>query len=385
MPPAETMISRERVIRALRREPIDRTPIDMGAFTSSGISAFAYWRLREHLGLPTGDITICDTVQFLAKVDPDILERFHCDLLFLQPPWPASKRWSPRPPFEFSIPAAMNPRLNAEGEWIVEKTLAGGKIGTMRMPPGGYFFDGAWLREDYPGTEEESLAAYAREAERIYKETPFACAYLGLHGFFSGIEQGVRMLLEPAEERERIERSCDAMIERFYRVNEAMGRYIQIVVIGNDMGGQNGPLVRPESIHEFCGPAYTRFCAAVHAHSDIKVLLHNCGSVRAMIPYIVEWGVDAMNPVQISAARMDPAELKREFGDRLVFWGGGCDTQHVLGSESPDGVARNVRHLMGIFKQGGGYVFNAVHNIQGDVPPQNIVAMLETAWEASAV
>ena len=130
-------------------------------------------------------------------------------------------------------------------------------------------------------------------------------------------------------------------------------------------------------------PYYKRFCDFVHANSDIKVFLHNCGSIKAVIPMLIEAGIDALNPVQISAANMDPQELKDEFGDDICFWGGGCNTQQVLGVGTLKSVADNVRYLMGIFKKNGGFVFNQVHNIMGDVPPQNIVVMLDTAYEAS--
>jgi len=381
----ETMTSRERVVRTLNHEPVDRMPIDLGSHFSTGISAFAYWELREHLGLSTDNIRIADPVQFLARVDDDILERFHSDCILLQPPWPETTRWNPRGKYEFSIPAAMSPKKNDEGAWVVEKTYPGGETQQMRMPEGGFFFDGSWMGVGYWHNKggDEWFAEIAREAERIYKETPYATNYMAFGSYFGGIEQGIRMLTEPDAVLEANERACESSIESFRKVNDAIGQYIQLVTVGNDMGMQKGPLCRPEHIERFCGPFYKRFCDFVHENSDIKVYMHNCGSIRSLIPMITDWGIDALNPVQISADNMDPKELKEESGNRITFWGGGCDTQNVLGVKTPDEVAQNVRELVSIFKPGGSFVFNQVHNILGNVPPENVVAMFDTAYENS--
>jgi uroporphyrinogen decarboxylase len=153
--------------------------------------------------------------------------------------------------------------------------------------------------------------------------------------------------------------------------------------MADDMGTQNGPMCSPSYIEEFSMPYYKRFCEFVHANSDIKVFLHNCGSIKPLIAMLIDAGIDVLNPVQISADNMDPDELKAEFGDRICFWGGGCDTQKVLGVGTPAEVAENVRTLVRAFRKNSGFVFNQVHNIMGNVPPENIVAMLDTAYEES--
>ena len=167
------------------------------------------------------------------------------------------------------------------------------------------------------------------------------------------------------------------------KVIDAFGQYIQLVTMSDDMGTQNGPMCNPQYIKEFCMPYYKRFCDFVHANSDIKVFLHNCGSIKELIPLLIDAGIDVLNPVQISADNMDPQELKDEFGDQICFWGGGCNTQRVLGTGTPESVASNVRQLVRIFKKNSGFVFSQVHNIMGNVPPENIVAMLDTAYEES--
>ncbi|HEY3322473.1 MAG TPA: uroporphyrinogen decarboxylase family protein [Planctomycetota bacterium] len=380
----ETMTSRERVIRTLKREPVDRAPIDLGSHTSTGISAFAYWNLRKHLGLPVNDIWVHDVVQVLGNVDEDIRQRFHIDCIYLEPRWEKTVRWSPRAGYEFSIPATMKPEKNAEGEWIVRQGEQ-----SMRMPAGGYFFDGAWLANWGGCSEDEAIEVYGREAERIYKETPYATNFLGytrgggFGAFFGGLDRLVKMLEEPDAVKQEHRAWCDDYMRRAGKVIDRMGKFVQLITICDDMGMQQGPMCSVAMVEQFVAPYIKEFCSFVHRNSDIKVFMHNCGSIAPLIPTLIDCGVDVLNPVQISAKNMDAADLKAKFGAKIVFWGGGCDTQNVLGSGTPQAVAENVRKLVRAFKPGGGYVFNQVHNILGNVPPENIVAMLDAAYEES--
>ena len=378
------MTSRERVIRTLDRRPTDRMPIDLGCHYSTGISAFAYWHLRRHLGLATDHITVPDVVQFLARVDEDILERFHCDCMLLHPGWPQTARWRPRDDYEFVVPAAFQPQRNADGEWSVQQKRPDGTVARMRMPAGGFFFDGSWLSDWHECSDQEWLAATAREAERIYKETDYATIYMGFGAYFSEDPDWLcKMLTDPDELIEANRQCCRRDIEQAGRILDAMGPYIQAVCINADMGLQTGPFCRPALMEQITAPFIKQLCDFIHRHSDCKVFHHCCGSIKPLISMLIDCGVDVLNPVQISADNMDPRELKAEFGDRIVFWGGGCDTQNVLAVRSPSEVSESVRGLIDVFKPGGGFVFNQVHNIMGDVPPENIVAMLETAYEES--
>jgi uroporphyrinogen decarboxylase len=383
-PIIETLTSRERVVRTLNREPVDRMPIDLGAHPSSGISAFAYKNLREHLGLDPGKIWVHDTVQMLACVDEDIRRRFHIDTIQLEPEWPTLKPWSPRPGCTFQMPTSMPLELTPQGDWIVQRNNQ-----QMRLPAGGYFFDGDWLC-DWGGLgEDEAIALYAREAERIHKETEYATMFSsysyggGFGAFFGGIDRAVEMLDEPDRVKEEHEALLATYIRRAGKAIDAFGPSVQMISIGDDMGMQSGPMCRPSVLEDCTFPYIKRFCDFIHRHSDWKVFLHSCGSIRALIPLMIEAGIDVLNPVQISAADMDPSGLKRDFGDRIIFWGGGCDTQNVLGSARPEQVRENVHSLVSTFNQDGGFVFNQVHNIMGDVPPENVVAMLDAAYEVS--
>lgn len=382
----ETLTSRERVIRTLNHQPVDRYPIDLGSHMSTGISAFAYWNLRHYLGLSTDSIWLPDLVQMLACVDQDIMERFHLDCILLEPRWPAPHRWAPRAPFAFDVPAGFKPWQNADRDWVVCQGDA-----SMRMPDNGYFFDGAWL-SNWGGLDEDAaLALYAKEAERIYKETPYATNFVGYSygggfgAFFGGIDECIKMLDDPQAVLEAHEKTLEQYLRRAGKVIDRFGQYIQLITIGDDMGTQDRPMCRPSMIEQFSAPYIRRFCDFIHRNSDIKVFMHNCGSIKPLIPVLIDSGVDVLNPVQISAKNMDPCQLKAEYGDRIIFWGGGCNTQAVLPHATPVEVRANVRDLSGVFKHHGGFVFNQVHNIMGDVPPENIVAMLDEAYAQAFV
>ena len=369
----ETMTSRERVRRAVAHLPVDRMPIDLGGHSSTGISAFAYRDLRERLGLPTDRIEVIDMGQFLARVDEDVRRRFHIDCAFLRPPARDTIRWTPRGNYEFVIPAQYDPRPREDGSW-----LQAPQTGSF-MPKGGYFFDTIRQPLSYG---DDAFADCAREAERLYKETDYYTMYIGYGAYFSGdLLWQMRMITDPEEIYEENEFHHKLQLRSIGKLIDAMGGFVQAVVINSDLGSQGGPLCRP-SLHErLCAPFVRDLCGFVHRNSDFKVFLHSCGSIREFIPSLIDCGVDILNPVQISAAGMDPRELKRLYGDKIAFWGGGCDTQRVLGSGTPEEVAANVRELTGIMKPGSGFVFNQVHNVMGNVPPENVIAMLDTAYE----
>lgn len=375
----ETMTSRERVLRAINHQPVDRMPIDLGMHYSTGISAFAYWNLREYLGLPTENIEIVDLYQFLPRVQEDILQRFHCDCMLLHPGWRKMHVWNPRGKYRFHVPTTYVPEWQVDGSWVVQRD---GKA--MRMPQNGFFFDGQ--DANYDDLEPEDLLKLtAREAERIYKDTGYFTMYIGYHAYFKSTDMDwqCKMITDPEEVLEENQRIHDRQIASVAKVIDKMGGYIQAIALNSDLGNQAGPMCRPSKYEELCAPFVKKFCDFVHQNSDIKVYLHCCGSIKPLIPVLIESGIDIINPVQISAANMNPQELKKEFGEKITFWGGGCNTQQVLNNGTPEEVAANVRELVNAFKPGAGFVFNQVHNIMGDIPPENIVTMLDTAYEES--
>ena len=371
----ETMTRRQRVLRALEHKSVDRTPIDLGMHFSSGISAFAYQRLREHLGLDAGNIEMVDMVQLLARVDEDVLERFHCDCMLLHAGWKGTKRWNPRGNYSFHIPDTAHPVLEKSGRWVMQTDGA-----QMIMPEGGYFFDGAWP-DFHCESFECNVKRLALEAERIYKETDYFTTYMQFPAFFGDIEWMCDAITNPDAVKRENERALKAQIAQADHLLSRMGKYIQAIALNADLGNQQNPWIRQEDFLDVTAPYLRAFCRHIHQNSDVKIFMHTCGSIKELIPALIDCEVDVINPVQISARNMNPQDLKAQFGDKIAFWGGGCDTQNVLNRQTPDQVRQNVRDLMKVFAPGSGFVFNQVHNIMGDIAPENIVAMLDTAYE----
>jgi uroporphyrinogen decarboxylase len=163
-----------------------------------------------------------------------------------------------------------------------------------------------------------------------------------------------------------------------------IGDLVDIVVEADDLGGQNAPLMSPRTYRTLIQPRHQRLFSCIKEQAPVKIFYHTCGAVRKVIPALIDAGIDILNPVQISAAGMELHELKQEFGRDLAFWGGGVDTQGVLGTATPDQVKEHVRQNIEALAPGGGFVFAAVHDIQANVPPENIMAMWQ-AWQEYGV
>ena len=376
------MTGRQRLARTLARQSVDRLPIDLGAHPSTGISAFAYFHLRRHLGLPERPIQVIDHMQMLARVDDDVAERFGLDLRALSLTPLATRAWQPRAGYEFQLPSTIDYAQRADGGWDLSIERPGGTSHAY-MPSGGFFFDGDWNGPDLRSWEEQ-LPLLAAEAKRLAEAGHGVLLTCGLNGFFnSAADFAYACADDPdgllAEQRA----SCDRQLAHLRRVIEVLGPWVQVVDINADLGAQRGPLISPAMHRRFCQPFLADLCRTIHEYSDWKVFYHCCGGILPLIPNLIAAGIDILNPVQVAAAGMDPANLAEAFGDKLLFWGGCCDTQCVLGTGTPAEVAANARLLVGQLGSKNGLILNQVHNIMGDVPPENIVAMLD-AFRAAA-
>ena len=390
------MNSRERVVAALRHEVPDRVPIDLGGMRSTGIIALAYRRLKEYLGVTEGDIYVYDTGQQLAVVEPSILDLFGLDVAPLD--LDQLLGWQP-----YTLPDGSPARIVAD--FTTETApdgavyqLEGGRRVCYRPPSSHYFYriyhplaEATTPADLNPlpsrGYSDDELILLRDRARYLYDDTDYA-----IMGNFGGsiLEAGQdlrgweQFMIDLAQGGPFLEALLEKLTE-FHLANlarylDAVGHYIQIIVMVDDLGTQNGLQISPQTYRRWIKPCHTRIYGYVRQHyPQVYVFLHSCGGIYPLIPDLIEAGVQILNPVQISAAEMDPVRLKREFGADLTFWGGGCDTQHTLPHGTPEEVAAQVKRLLDIFAPGGGYVFNQVHNIQADVPPENIVAMLETA------
>jgi uroporphyrinogen decarboxylase len=371
-------------------------PIDLGAMRSTGITALAYRRLKEHLGITEGDIYVYDTGQQLAVVEPSILDLFGLDAVPLD--LDQLLGWQP-----YTLPDGHPARIVAG---FTTETVPDGSVYQLEdgqrvryRPSSSHYFyriyhplaeatTPADIERFPPWTyTDEELALLSNRARYLYENTDYA-----IMGNFGGsiLEAGQdlrgweQFMIDLAQGGPFLEAFLEKLTEfhltSLARYLDAVGPYIQIIVMVDDLGTQQGLQISPQTYRRWIKPCHTRIYGYVHQHyPEVYIFLHSCGSIYPLIPDLIEAGVQILNPVQISAAGMDPVRLKREFGADLTFWGGGCDTQHTLPYGTPEEVAAEVRRLLGIFAPGGGYVFNQVHNIQADVPPENIVAMLETA------
>jgi uroporphyrinogen decarboxylase len=391
---------RDRILQALRHEPTDRVPIDFGGMASTGIMAMAYDKLKKHLGMTSGQIRIIDIGQQLAEVELEVLERFGGDVIPLshslgeaQPnQW---KPWALPNGVDCWVPAGLDLRPNQDdGGWLVWEER--GPV--RRMAPDAIYFtrinpplrdaqSPADLKDiPIPMLTDEKLKKLAERAKLLYETTDYAIM-AGFGG--SVLEMGQKMrgwerfMEDLAEGGAFTEDLIHGMVAKHLQNLElylqAVGDYVQVIQFGDDLGTQDRPQMSRRMYQRLIKPGHEALYQFVHQHSDCKVFLHSCGSITPLIPDLIEVGVDILNPVQTSANNMAPDMLKEKFGEDLVFWGGGCDTQSVLSNVAPKEIEAHVTERLKIFTPGGGFVFNQIHNIQANVPPENVVAMFDTA------
>ncbi|GAB4565472.1 MAG: uroporphyrinogen decarboxylase family protein [Anaerolineae bacterium] len=393
------MDSRERVLTALAHKEPDRVPIDFGGMRSTGIMALAYAPLKRYLGIEEGSIDVYDVGQQLAWVEEPVKQRFSVDVVALD--LDALGPWQP-----YTLPDGTPARLPAR--YRIERAPDGSQYilddegrRVAHMPPGGYYFDGIYRplanaetiddlkRYKWSGRTDDELQRLRKAARFLYEETDYA-----IMGAFGGnileAGQGLRgweqFMIDLAIGGPFLETFLELLTENHLRNLErylaAVGDYIQIIQMGDDLGTQRGPQVSLDTYRRWIKPYHKRIYGWVHEHyPHIYVFLHCCGGIYELIPELIEEGVQILNPVQTSAYGMDPVRLKREFGADLTFWGGGCETQTTLPRGTPDEVRAQVRERLEIFAPGGGYVFNQVHNVQYGVPPENVTAMFDAAME----
>ncbi len=375
---------RERLITALNHREPDRVPIDLGG-NQTGIHRIAYEKLLDYLGLRE-EIEIMDLVQQLAKPSEAVLERLHVDTRY--------------------VAAAGAKSFNAE----VVKHERDGRVWndftdefgvTWSMPEDfPYYFDisyhplaGMSLREieEYPfpkGDDPTRFEGLRDRALKIRRETPYP-VISGISGvvyeicwYMRGLEDLFMDMLDQPEILEAIiDRTLKYWLDWFRLFLDEVGDVVDVIMIGDDLAAQNGPLFPPRIYRSIVKPRQKQLVQYIRSRTDAKIWYHTCGSAIEYIPDLIDNGIDILNPVQISAKDMDPADLKSRFGDRLSFWGGGIDAQRILPHASPAQIREEVRRNLEAFKPGGGYVFNNVHNIQADIPPENIVALFDAAYE----
>ena len=376
-----TMSHRERVVKALNHEETDRVPLDFGGTSTTTIDIRAYDRLTQYLGLEEKTQASIDPFYKrlgMASVSEAVIRRFDVDVRSL---------------------ALGNPEVVAEvrlsdtsyrDEWgVTWEKLSDGHYMNKSGPFQTYEPTLADLeRYTWPEPRDPGrIKGVKEQATQIRRETDHAIAISfpygvvsacqRLRGFTEWMED---LVLNPALAEgflDHVLRVCAGIAEY---VLEEVGEYVDVFLFPDDLGFQDRPYMRPELYREKVKPYHRGFVDAVKRNTKAKALLHSDGAIYPLIPDLIDIGVDVLNPVQVSAAGMDSQRLKAEFGGNLSFWGG-IDTQHVLPWGTPEEVRSEVRTRIEHLAPGGGYVLGSVHNIQAEVPPENITAMFDSALE----
>jgi uroporphyrinogen decarboxylase len=381
----ETMTSRQRLLAALNHQTPDRVPIDLGG-NQTGIHKVAYQALLDQLGI-RDEVVIMDAVQQLARPCEALLERFHVDTRYIAAGAAADfhggtalaavregRRWHDLTD-EFGVTWSM-PDDRPLYMDISHHPLADATVADLA---------------DYPfpqGDDPGRFAGLRQRATALRQQTPYAVVS-GISGvvyetcwYLRGLEQWfIDMLTQPEFCEALLDCTLKFWMDWFRVFLDEVGDLVDVIMIGDDLAGQTGPLFRPDFYRRVVKPRQKQMVQYIRSRTAAKIWYHTCGACLQYIPDLLDNGIDALNPVQISATGMDAAALKARFGDRLVFWGGAIDAQHVLPTASPDVVREHVRRNLQIWKPGGGYVFNNVHNIQAGVPAENIVALYEAAYD----
>ena len=370
-----TMTPRERVLAALGHKEPDRVPLDLGGLSTT-IETDPYQELKEHLGITS------ETVLFLRDhVDPpeELLKEFQIDTRYIR----------------IGRPQNFKIQIDADNSYCDE-------WGTRwRKPESSLYWDPVdWPLKDatiedletyeWPDPNDPGRTAGLREeARRLHEETDYAIvADMPVLGVFEtsgvclrGIERFMMdLVLDKPFAAALLNKLADLHIELYGNYLEAVGEYIDVIVVSDDLGGEHAPLISPEIYREMIKPVQKRLWQSIKSKTKAYLFMHTCGSVYRLIPDLIELGVDTLNPIQVAAQDMDTKRLKREFGDRLAFWGG-VDTQKVLPYGSPQDVEEEVKKRIADLAPGGGYILTAVHNIQAGVSPENICTMYDAARE----
>ena len=411
------MNSRQRLQATLEHRQPDRFCVDFGAGGQTGMGVCAVHRLREAvLGSGGHKVKVAEPYQMLGQIDEPLRKALGLDVVGVHPRCNmfgfCNEGWKPftmpADGTEVLVPQQFNYTQDENGNLLMypQGDLTVGPC--ARMPRDSYFWDAVNRQgpiddseldpmdncEEFGYLSDDDVAYFKQQVDHYY-ETTDAGIYLTFPGVAFGDialvpapwmkhPKGIRDVEEwyvsTAIRRDYVykifEKQCEIGLKNIEKLAPVLGDKVQVVFVsGTDFGTQRGPFISPDAYRDLYQPFQKAINDKIHALTNWKIFIHSCGSIYELIPDMIEAGFDVLNPVQCSAAEMDPVRLKREFGDQLVFWGGGVDTQKTLPFGTPQEVYGEVRQRIEIFSQNSGFVFNSIHNIQSNVPIENILAM----------
>lgn len=382
----DKMTSRERVRRALNHQEADRVPIDIGGICMlTTLHRDAYAKLKNHIGYRNDDVTISYFPSQCVLPDEFIRQRFHADCY----------------PLYLGNATGWTMQLQKEpdgstfymDEWGIK----------WKCPSSGLYFDpvGHPLKDctmedidrfPWPDPRDPGrLAGLKQKAKDLYENTGYALVmhgalgnglYVAVQWLIGHEEYFVNTIVKPDLIHALMEKVTAYHIAQWDAILDEVGKYIDVVVMSDDLGTQTYPIMNPKKYREMVKPYQMRIANFIKSKADVKIVYHCDGAIYTFLPDFVDIGFDALNPVQVTADGMDDtARLKREFGDKLSFWGAGCDSQGVLSQKSPAEVRAEVQRRVGDLAAGGGLILSSIHNIQRDVPAENMVAFYDALYE----
>ena len=411
------MTSRERVLAAVAHKTTDKVPVDLGSTPSSGISAIAYSNLLKHLGREDLPVRIYDVVQQLAQPDDAILDMFGVDVIDVARAFDTEPSdWKPTVLANGDkayYPLFFDPIAQGDGSYNCYDS--DGKRILARMPERATFFDQTYFPyidgypSDYSALGEEmnrvmwsryTVGPWHHSAEEgFWEKLRERCLHLrqttdkalligvGCNLFEWGtfLRRMDNFLMDLYLEPDKVAEMLDHLLEKHLATLENVCKYVGDIVdfvkFGDDLGTMTGPFMDPDTYRTLFKPRLKQMCDYVKTHSTMHPYLHSCGSISMLMPDIIDAGIEVLNPVQTNARGMEPAFIKKEFGADVTFWGGGIENVGVLNADDPAKIREQVLERLEILSEGGGYVFNTVHNILPDVPPQNVITMFDAVKE----
>ncbi len=407
---------RQCVLDALNHKQPERVPVDFGSTAVTGMHVRVVAVLRDHFGFEKRPVKVCEPYQMLGEVENDLLDAIGVDTVSLVSPSNMfgfrNENWKPfAAPWgqELLVPGDFETTTGANGDLLIFPAGDRTASPSGRMPVGGYFFDTIIRQppvdennlnpednlEEFTVLDEAALNWYRRQAELLRDKGRAVVAGVPGTAFgdialipapFLKKPKGIRDVTEwymSTVIRQKyvhavFEKQCEIVIKNLELVNQVAGDVIDILfVCGTDFGTQTSQFCSVDTYESLYATYYKQVNAWVHANTSWKTFKHSCGAVLPFIESFIESGFDILNPVQCSAVGMDPQTLKDRFGDRIVFWGGGVDTQKTLPFGTPNDVRDEVRKRCEIFNRGGGFIFNTIHNVQASTPTENIGALID--------